>query len=120
MFKNHASRISLMVLVGVASLCLMGCPQRTSIGRINREPGRYAGREVAVAGRVVNSFGALGTGVFEIEDGTGRLWIFSDRWGVPGRGAEIGVTGRLENGVSFGGRNFAMALRQTGRPHYRD
>jgi hypothetical protein len=109
------TRILSVVLLIAGVLCLAGCPQRTSIERINRDPGRYVGKEVAIAGRVVNSFGALGTGVFQVDDGTGRMWVYSQRYGVPGRDARLGVAGYLEQGFSFGGRNFAVVLRESRR-----
>lgn len=110
-------RLSLTLLVLVGSLILAACPTRTSIERINRDPGRYVGKEVAIAGHVTTSFGALGTGVFEVDDGTGRMWVFSERYGVPGNGARVGVRGRIEQGFSFGGRNFATIMRETERRH---
>jgi hypothetical protein len=109
--------LSLTLLVIVASLILAACPTRTSIERINRDPGRYVGKEVAIAGHVTTSFGALGTGVFEVDDGTGRMWVFSERYGVPGNGARVGVRGRIEQGFSFGGRSFATIMRETERRH---
>src|SRR2546430_2663888 len=105
------------MLLAVATLFLTACPTRTSIEKINRDPGRYAGKEVTIAGRVSNSFGALGTGVFELQDETGRMWVFSERYGVPGRDARLAVTGRVQQGFTFGGRNFALVLRETERRH---
>jgi hypothetical protein len=110
-------RLSFTLLIVAGSLILAACPTRTSIERINRDPGRYVGKEVAIAGHVTTSFGALGTGVFEVDDGTGRMWVFSERYGVPGNGAKVGVRGRIEQGFSFGGRNFATIMRETERRH---
>jgi hypothetical protein len=110
-------RLSLTLLVVAGSLILAACPTRTSIERINRDPGRYVGKEVAIAGHVTTSFGALGTGVFEVDDGTGRMWVFSERYGVPGNGARVGIRGRIEQGFSFGGRSFATIMRETERRH---
>jgi hypothetical protein len=110
-------RLLLTLVVVAGSLILAACPTRTSIERINRDPGRYVGKEVAIAGHVTTSFGALGTGVFEVDDGTGRMWVFSERYGVPGNGARVGVRGRIEQGFNFGGRNFATVLRETERRH---
>ena len=115
--KLSFNRLSLILAVVAASVILAACPARTSIERINRDPGRYAGREVAIAGHVTTSFGALGSGVFEIDDGTGRMWVFSERYGVPGNGARVGVRGRVEQGFNFGGRSFATILRETERRH---
>jgi hypothetical protein len=110
-------RLSLTLLIVAGSLILTACPTRTSIERINRDPGRYVGKEVAIAGHVTTSFGALGTGVFEVDDGTGRMWVFSERYGVPGNGARVGIRGRIEQGFSFGGRSFATIMRETERRH---
>jgi hypothetical protein len=97
------------------SLAATGCPTRTSIGDVMSDPGRYHDKEVAIAGRVVNSYGALDKGVFEIEDGTGRMWVYTDRHGVPGRDAVVGVAGRVQGGLSYGGRNYGTVLRETRR-----
>jgi len=116
MLRMQTKILAAVVLIA-GTLCLAGCPQRTTIERINRDPGRFTGKEVTIAGRVSNSFGALGTGVFELQDDTGRMWVFSERYGVPGRDARIAVTGRIEQGFSFGGRSFAVVLRETERRH---
>ena len=109
------TRISAASALTVAVLLLAACPPRESIETINRDPGRFHGREITVAGRVVNSFALMGQGVYEIDDGTGRIWVFSDKYGVPGRSSGIAVTGRIEQGLSVGGRNFATILRETRR-----
>jgi hypothetical protein len=110
-------RVLSFLLLTIGTLLLAGCPQRTSIGKINSDPGRYVGKEVAIAGHVTNSFGALGTGVFEVDDGTGRMWVYSQNYGVPGNGAKVGVVGTLQQGFSLGGRTFATILRETERRH---
>jgi hypothetical protein len=111
------SRLSLALLLIAGTLLLAACPTRTSIGRILRDPGRYAGREVGIAGRVSSSFGALGTGVYQVEDGTGQIWVYSQRYGVPANGAKVGVRGTVSQGFSFGGRSFAVVLRENERRH---
>ena len=111
------NRLSIALLLMAATLVLAGCPTRTSIEKINRDPGRYAGREVAIGGRVSNSFGLLGSGVFQVEDGTGQIWVFSQRYGVPSNGAKVGVRGTISQGFSFGGRSFAVILKETERRH---
>lgn len=116
LLRKSIKLLSIAMLTSIV-LLLAGCPPRESIARINRDPGRFANREITVAGRVVNSFGAMGTGVFEVDDGTGRIWIFSERYGIPGRDARVAVTGRIEQGFSFRGRNFAMVLKETQRRH---
>ena len=111
------SRILGVLLLSLGGLLLAGCPPRESIAKINEDPGRFAGKEISIAGRVTDSFGAMGSGVFQVDDGTGTMWVFSERYGVPGSGAKLAVTGRIEQGFAFGGRNFAIILRETERRH---
>jgi len=115
--QNMRARILLAVLITIASVWLTGCPPRLRISDINRDPGRYAGKEVTVAGRVSTSLGVFGTGFFQIDDGTGTIWVYSQNFGVPGNGAKVAVTGRIEQGVNVGGRSFATLLRETQRRH---
>jgi hypothetical protein len=96
--------------------CLSGC-ELTRIPNINQGPARYAGKEVTIAGQVVSSFGLLNEGAFEVDDGTGRLWVPSGGFGVPSQGTRVGVTGRVQSGVTIGGRSFANVLRETQRRH---
>ena len=108
------SRRIVWVIAAVGALVLMvGCPTQTSIADINKDPGRFAGKDVSIHGSVSDSFGALGNGVFQIDDGTGRMWVYSQNFGVPGNGSKVAVTGRIEQGFAFGGRTFGVVLRET-------
>lgn len=105
------------LLVGLAALLLVGCPPRESIAKITQDPGRYAHKEISIAGRVTDSFGAFGSGVFQVDDGTGTMWVFSKNYGVPGNGVTLAVVGVIEQGFAFGGRNFAIILLETKARH---
>src|SRR5437879_9749823 len=109
--------IKLASFAFLLSLVLLtaGCPKHASIGDIQRDPGKYINKEVAVSGNVTNSFGALGSGAYEVDDGTGKIWVLSESYGVPGNGAHVNVVGNLVNSITFGGRSFANAIRQTKR-----
>ena len=90
------------------------CPQRETISKINADPGKYRDKEVAVAGTVRDSYGLLNFGVYEIDDGTGRLMVVT-RSGVPARGSKVGAKGRVYTGASYGGRSFGTVLEETER-----
>ena len=45
-----------------ATLLFTACPSQTNIRKINANPDRYRGKEVGIAGRVTDSYGALGVG----------------------------------------------------------
>jgi hypothetical protein len=111
------SRIVSALLVVVGSLLLAGCPPRVSIAKLNQDPGRYAGKEISIAGRVSDSFGALGRGIFQVDDGSGTVWVVTGHYGVPENGAKVAVIGHIEQGFAFGGRNFAVILHETERRH---
>lgn len=115
--KSIQNRVLCVLLLSFAGLLLVGCPRRESIAKINQDPGRFSGKEISIAGRVTDSFGAMGSGVFQIDDDTGTMWVFSERFGVPASGAKLAVVGRIEQGFAFGGRNFAIILRETERRH---
>jgi starvation-inducible outer membrane lipoprotein len=110
------NRVVFGMSVAILALVLTGCPERKRIGDITSDPGRYANKEVTVVGRVTgHSYGALDKGVFEVDDGTGRIWVLSEHYGVPSKDTYVGVTGRVVPGLTFGGRNYATALRETKR-----
>ncbi len=72
-----------------------GCEQKT-INEIKADPHRYANHDVAVVGNVTKSVSVLGRGVYEIDDGTGKLWVASET-GVPREGARVIVKGKIRD-----------------------
>jgi putative cofactor-binding repeat protein len=81
------------------ALAMAGC-ERKSINDIKADPGRYSNHEVVIAGNVVRSVSVLGKGVYEIDDGTGKLWIVSQT-GVPRNGAQVLVKGTVRDGYNL-------------------
>jgi hypothetical protein len=81
------------------------------IARINADPSRYANRTVTVTGKVVNSVGVLGTGGYQLEDNTGRIYVLS-RSGVPSRGSVVKVTGPVSPGVQVLGNPVGVAIKE--------
>jgi hypothetical protein len=96
-----------VILVLVLTAC------HVKIQDLERNPGKFQGKEVTVSGNVTDSFGLLGNGAYQVNDGTGSIWIISEGMGVPSRGAHVSVTGTVIQGASVGGRALGMALRQT-------
>jgi hypothetical protein len=106
------SAVLLALLSGI--LLLTACPSQTSIAKINADPARYSGKEIGIAGTVINSYGALGNGAYELDDGTGRIWVATRR-GIPSKGARVGAKGYVHNGFSFAGRSFGTVMEETDR-----
>jgi len=88
-----------LVLAGMV-LFLPGCEQKT-INHILADPQHYANHEVGVVGKVVRSYSVLGHGAYEVDDGTGTLWVVS-KTGVPREGARVGVKGTIRDGFNLG------------------
>lgn len=105
------------VLLVASTLLLLGCPPSTRISDIERDPSKFASKDVTISGKVATSYGALGSGMFQLDDGSGTMWVYSQNFGVPGNGNKVSVTGRISQGFSFGGRSFAIILRQTQARH---
>jgi hypothetical protein len=96
------------------TILLTACPSQTNIARINADPGRYRGKEVAIAGRVTDSYGVMGQGAYEIDDGTGRIWVATTR-GVPARGSRVATKGHVHSGFSWAGRSYGTVLEERDR-----
>ncbi|CAN5776112.1 hypothetical protein BH18ACI4_BH18ACI4_16350 [soil metagenome] len=109
-----AKRLGLSSLLLMGTVFLTACPKQVTISRINGDPGRYRNKEVGIVGNVTDSYGVLGNGAYEIDDGTGRIWVVSTR-GVPSRGSRVGAKGKVYTGYTFGGRSFGTVLQETDR-----
>lgn len=107
-------RISFLSLLLIGTFLFTACPQRESISKVLADPGRYRNKEVGITGTVTDSYGALGVGAYEIDDGTGKIWVATQR-GVPSRGARVGAKGRVRSGFNLGGRSFATILEESDR-----
>ncbi|HEX8503083.1 MAG TPA: hypothetical protein VF659_21040 [Pyrinomonadaceae bacterium] len=112
------SRRKLILLPALlaAVLGLAACPSRTNIGKISADPDRYMNKEVGIVGRVTDSYGVpFVGGAYELDDGTGKLWVVTERGGTPSKGARVAVKGRIYSGPTIRGRNVGMALREEDR-----
>jgi hypothetical protein len=116
--KMKLKQIAYVAVAVVLSLGLVSC-ERTKISDITADPGSFSGKNVNIAGEVTQSVGAaigsFGAGAYEIDDGTGKLWVFSQNRGVPTKGAHIGVKGKVSQSVTILGRNFATILTESDR-----
>ena len=109
-----AKRLGLTSVILIGAVFLTACPNQETISKINADPGRYRNKEVGIVGNVTDSYGVLGNGAYEIDDGTGRIWVVTTR-GVPSRGTRVGAKGKVYTGYSFGGRSFGTVMQETGR-----
>jgi hypothetical protein len=100
MSRITPSRLSATAFALFLALGAAGCATKT-INRIMAEPARYNNRDVTIQGTVVKSASLLGHGTYQIDDGTGTLWVVSKK-GVPRKGARVKVTGKIRDVVDLG------------------
>ena len=96
------------------ALAMIACPNQVTISKINQNPAKYQKKDIALIGTVTDSYGALGTGVYELDDGTGRIWVMTTH-GVPSKGARVGVSGQVYTGLQYGGKNYGIGMREEHR-----
>jgi len=117
---NRTARLFALLLVVTGGIFAAGCPQRTTIAEIERNPSRHVDKEVVITGVVKDSYGISipGTnmrgGIYKVDDGTGSIWVMTENT-VPAKGAEIGVRGTVGNGVSYKGRNYGLGMYEKDR-----
>ena len=92
-------------LTGVVAAVLLGITLAscgaTTINHVLADPSRYANKEVTVGGRVVKSASVLGRGAYQIDDGSGTLWVVTKK-GAPREGAKVSVKGHVRDVVNLG------------------
>ncbi len=113
---NSRRKVSVLVAALALVMLFTACPSRTNIGRLLSDPDRYRDKEVGIGGRVTDSYGVpLVGGAYKLDDGSGEIWIISRGGGVPSRGAQVGVRGRVYTGFNFAGRNFGTVVEEAER-----
>jgi hypothetical protein len=115
------TRALLMTFAISIAFLATACPQRTDISRIESDPAQFANKEVAVAGTVQNGYGGSipfikngSGGIYKIDDGTGSIWVLTQK-SVPSKGAQLGVKGKIQNGMTIGGKNYGLVLVEDDR-----
>lgn len=103
-------QLFLFAAAGLTLVPLAGCAPVT-IAHINQDPSRYRNRIVHVNGTVVTSVGFQGTGGYQIDDGTGKIFVLS-RTGVPSSGTRVSVTGSVLSGAEVLGRPLGTAIKE--------
>ena len=97
-----------------------GCGGRSfdEISRILADPLSFESKDVNVKGRVTNVFdptsGLLGLSAYQVDDGTGKIWIIS-RTGAPSRGQEVGLKARVRRDFKLGNNVFGAVLNEIER-----
>jgi hypothetical protein len=96
--------------LSVSALASAACASRT-VNQVLADPSRYRDREVQLSGAVVDSYSFVNRGAYRIDDGTGQLWVVSDK-GVPRTSARVTVKGTIREGFNLGSLGDRINLPQ--------
>lgn len=88
-----------VLLLATVALGAAACAQ--PIRKVVADPSRYRDRSVTISGRVIDSYSLVGRGAYHVDDGTGRLWVISDK-GVPRTGADVKTKGTIKEAINLG------------------
>ena len=110
----RSSRTRLALSLALVAALSVTAVAKTTVNKINADPSRYHNKKVSIVGTVTDSYGVLGEGMYEIDDGTGRMWVIAERT-VPSKGARVEAKGHVYTGFVFRGRNMGTVLRESDR-----
>lgn len=101
MNPRRTVHLALLALLVAGALTSTACATARTVNELLADPDRYKNNKVTLSGEVIDSYAFGERGIFQLDDGTGRLWVVSVH-GVPRRTARVDVTGRVGAGVDFG------------------
>lgn len=98
--KKAVVGILAMVLLGVGGWYYLAEVHATPIAKIVANPRDYAGKEIAIAGRVSDRFSFFVIKYFALQDQTGEMIVVTDQ-PLPAVGTTVRVKGHIEEGFSL-------------------
>jgi hypothetical protein len=111
--RTHAL---LFALAALLTLTFAGCTSTTPIKTLLDDPSHFDHQTVSIAGEVKNAVGAMGYGVYQVNDGTGSLTVLTKVDGAPRDGAKVGVTGEFRAAFTLGTETVAVLMEKGRKP----
>jgi len=109
--RPYAVRLALSWLLTIATLLVIpGCKDTTPIKTILDDPGLNNGKQVQIAGEVTKSPAMPGSDAFEVDDGTGKVFVLSKEHGTPPEGTKVVVKGVFYAAISSKTQTFAAIM----------
>ena len=120
MLADYNAAMRVRSRLGAACLVLaagvLACARTTPIAEIKQKPDQMRGRQVTIAGEVVDTLdlSLLRHRYYHLDDGSGQLWVqTSDK--LPAQGDHVQVTGTLEPGLRIPGLDVGLVLDEKTR-----
>ena len=108
---RHPVRLAFPWFLTIATLLVIsGCKGTTPIKTLLDDPGRSNGKQVQIAGEVTKSPAMPGSYAFEVDDGTGKIFVISKEHGTPPEGTKVVVKGVFYASFSSQTQEFAAVV----------
>jgi hypothetical protein len=101
MTARRTVQLTLLTILVAGALTSGACASTRTINQLLADPARYRNDTVKLSGEVIDSYSLADRGAYQIDDGTGRLWVVSEH-GVPRKSARVTVKGKVQEGFNFG------------------
>jgi hypothetical protein len=109
--SRHRVCLSFPQLLTIATLLVIsGCTGTTPIKTILDDPGLHNGKRVQIAGEVTKSPAIPGPESFEVDDGTGKVFVLSKEHRTPREGTKVVVKGVFYASISSKTQTFAAIV----------
>ena len=109
--SRHSVCLAFPRLLTIATLLVIsGCKSTTPIKTLLDDPGLNNGKQVQIAGEVTKSPAIPGPDAFEVDDGTGKLFVLSKEHGTPREGTKVVVKGVFYAAISSKTQTFAAIV----------
>ena len=121
--ENLMKTRTIVFLIGLilsATLVTVVSAGRKSIADIEANPSKYQDKTVTIVGVVRDADGVnipiigIRGGCYKVDDGTGSIWVCSEK-GVPTKGAEVKVKGKVQTGATINGKNYGLMIFEKDR-----
>lgn len=103
--------MKLIVLLLLPIFFISGCAAYIQIAEIRDNPKQFDERSVTVRGKVVETLSIpfVQKGMYQIDDGTGKIWVMSSVR-MPARSDRVIVEGKLKTGFTIRSRTFGLII----------
>jgi hypothetical protein len=116
-----ANKFRSYALFGSLAIAALSCGcEKTNISDILQNPVPFEGNPITIAGKVAESAPAAMPSAYEVDDGTGQIWVVTEKIVLPPKGSQIAVTGLVISSSSQGPFNLPTILHETKRYGARD
>jgi hypothetical protein len=109
--KSRGQAGRALLPVALLALAAGACAPTVRIRDLLDQPQRYDGRTVKVEGTVTRSAGLFGTGAYQVDDGTGSIYVIAQGQGVPREGAKTKAKGMFRSVFNLAGRTIAAIVQ---------